>query len=158
MYKDYSQVTPNYLQLVYKLQDDTKREYAHWHFYMNAAIHVGGLHREEYKEFFQEQAASEMKHIQEFGNLLVGLGFPAPSYAAPFFSDPETDPTVLLQEALKMEEEVVANFVERMDEADEVENNGGQDKVDARYIHLFLEDQMLDSRADVDNIKQILNR
>lgn len=140
-------------ELINKLNDDLSREYAHWHFYMYAASCVQGLHREEFKELFLKEAEGEMEHITAFSDLIVGLG------GVPAFLPSELNfPTnrkveSFLKEALKLEEEVVKNYVERMDEAEELI---GEDKVHGRYIHIFLEDQILDSRAAVDNYKQLL--
>jgi len=144
----------NLTDLISSLQEDMSREYAHWHFYMQASMTVQGLHRAEYSEFFAESAAGEMKHISEFGKLIIGLGgevFPA---VAPV--PQATDPRELLNLALTLEEEVVSNYVERQDQAEELENNGGSDKVAGRFVQLFLDAQILDSRTDADNIREML--
>lgn len=148
--------------LINKLQDDLSREYSHWHFYINASITVTGLHREELSEFFLTQAQSEMLHIQQWAKLILGLGVSpmitcnnlVTSELSAFYYSPKT-PKELLEYALNMEKEVVNNFVQRMDECDELENVP-EDKTDARWVHLFLEDQLMDSRADVDNINEML--
>lgn len=138
--------------LINLLNEDLSREYAHLHFYLQASACVTGLHREEIGEFLTKQANEELNHVQQFSKLILGLGgFPSVT-VAPFKSD-LTLPLDILKEALKMEEEVVKNYVERMDQADMLE---GEDKVDGRYIHLFLEDQMISSREDVDNLKEML--
>ena len=56
------------------LNSDLRNEYAHMHFYLNSAIIIKGLHREELREFLLESAASEMVHVREFGDLILGLG------------------------------------------------------------------------------------
>jgi hypothetical protein len=55
-----------------------------------------------------------------------------------------------------MENEVVSNYVKRIEQASALQDNGGQDKDDGKYIELFLEDQILDSRGDADNILEML--
>lgn len=147
-------------EMIALLNQDLKREYSHWHFYMQAAALVTGLHREEYSEFFMEEAKGEMEHVLEFSKLIIGLGgIPVPGYIN-YFEDVDTQyPGIksLLEIALDIEQEVVANYVERMDQAEELEKDSDPTvKVDGRYIHIFLEDQILDSRSAVDNIRQIM--
>lgn len=143
------------LEMIDKLNGDLSREYAHFHFYIHAARMVETVYRSELKEFFDEEAADEMKHIQEWGDLIVGLGGVPTTTVAPFKSD-LTDPVELLKETVKMESEVVTNFVERQDQCNELEKNGGLDKVDGRRIDVFLDDQILDSRATVDEVTKML--
>jgi len=144
--------------MIEKLNEDLAREYSHWHFYIRASAVVTGLHREEFSEMFQEEAAGEMIHILEFSKLILGLGG-TPSTRVALFNDNFFEPRELILEALKMEEEVVSNYVERMDDAEALEiadYSRGKSKVNGRYIHIFLEDQILDSRKAVDNYKEIL--
>lgn len=143
------------LEMIDHLNEDLSREYAHWHFYIHAARMVETLHRAELKEFFDEEAADEMKHVQEWGDLIVGLGGIPTVHVAPFKSD-LTDPVELLKEAVKMESAVVENFVTRQDECQELEKNGGLEKIDGRRIDVFLDDQILDSRETVDNVTKML--
>lgn len=142
--------------LVDLLRSDMTRELSHMQFYLNAAIVVKGIHRAEYRELFLKEAASEMTHVQEFGDVIVGLGGIPPIEAAEFKNN-LTCPMLILKEAINMENLVVANYVERMDQCEEIEKNGGLDKVDARWVHLFLENQLIDSRKTVDEFTQILN-
>lgn len=149
--------------LVSLLEADLANEYAHWHFYMQAATSVRGLHRQEIGEFFLEQAASEMKHVEEFRRMIHGIktrrGMPGcvPSAAAPFRTG-ITCPAALLKAALEMEDEVVKNYVLRHSQAEELASSGSQqDSVDGTYVALFLEDQILDSRGDADNILEMLS-
>lgn len=147
-------------KLVELLEGDLANEYAHWHFYMNAATAVRGLNRQEIGEFFAEQAASEMKHVDEFRRTIQGIktrrGLPGgvPSTVAPFKAD-VTCPRALLEAALAMEDEVVKNYVLRHAQAEELAA-ASQDPADAMYVALFLEDQILDSRGDADNILEML--
>ena len=145
----------NLNQLVDLLNEDLSREYMHWHFYMNAAIRVQTLHRVEIQELMLAEAAGEMKHIEQFGKLIVGLGG-TPILKVASFDSTITDPKKILEEALKIEEDVVANYVQRMDDAEELESLGGIDKVHGRYVHIFLEDQILDSRKAVDHYKELI--
>lgn len=145
------------------LNEDLSNEYAHWHFYMEAATAVRGLHRQELSEFFTEQAEGEMKHVDQFRRLLYGLktrwGLEVEISSAPAHWERRlTDPHQLLQAALEMENKVVDNYVLRHYQAESLESDTRPDqaKVDGAYIALFLEDQILDSRGDADNILEML--
>lgn len=147
-------------ELVDLLISDLSREYSHWHFYMQAATSVRGLHRQEISEFFLEQASSEMKHIEEFRRMIQGiitrrkLNIKVPSNVAEFKVNLNC-PVDLLNAALEMEEEVVSNYVERLAQAESIQENKA-DRDDGKYVELFLEDQILDSRGDADNIREML--
>lgn len=142
------------MTLIQKLNEDLSREYSHWHFYMQAATLVGGLHREEMKEFFMEEAAGEMAHIREFSDIIMALGETPTTEVAPYMIyKGTTSPESLLQEALEMEDQVVNNYIERMHDADlETDRRLGI------YVHVFLEDQLMDSHKAVNEIKLMLNR
>lgn len=148
--------------LIELLKGDLANEYAHWHFYMHAASAVRGLHRQEMAEFFSEQAASEMEHVGQFRRLIQGLvtrrGLVTEvTSEVGEFKRPSHDPVELLQSALEMEEQVVENYVLRHSQAEQIADAGsGKDAVDATYVALFLEDQILDSRGDADNILEML--
>lgn len=153
----------NLEKLIDLLNEDLSREYSHWHFYMQASTSVTGLHREELSEFFLEEASGEMKHIEEFKRLLNGLicrrqiAKPVGTKVADFKSNLSC-PKEILEEALRMEEEVVSNYIKRIDDACSLQENGGDDKIDGKYIELFLEDQILDSRSDADNIRMMIKK
>lgn len=145
------------------LNEDLSNEYAHWHFYMEAATAVRGLHRQELSEFFMEQAEGEMKHVEQFRRLLYGLktrwNLEVEISSAPaHWERTLTDPHHLLRAALDMENKVVDNYVLRHSQAESLESDSlpDQAKVDGTYIALFLEDQILDSRGDADNILEML--
>lgn len=148
-------------EMIELLIGDLSNEYAHMHFYQQAATNVRGLHRQELSEFFTEQAQSEMKHVDEFRRLIQGIltrrNFKknVPSTVADFKKD-LTCPKELLRAALEMEDNVVSNYVLRHSQAEELASNGGMDSIDGTYVALFLEDQILDSRGDSDNILEML--
>lgn len=148
--------------LIELLKGDLANEYAHWHFYMHASSAVRGLHRQEMSEFFSEQAASEMEHVEQFRKLIQGLitrrglSIEVPSEVGDFKRPPH-NPVELLQAALEMEDQVVENYVLRHSQAEQIAEAGlGKDAIDATYVALFLEDQILDSRGDADNILEML--
>lgn len=148
-------------ELVDLLIGDLANEYSHMHFYIQASSNVRGLHRQELSEFFSEQAESEMKHVGEFRRLIQGivtrrkLDKKIPNFVAPF-KENLTCPKALLSYALQMEDQVVSNYVARLSQAEELASNGSLDNVDGTYVGLFLEDQILDSRGDADNIREML--
>ncbi len=142
-------------EMIAKLNQDLCNEYRHWHFYMQAMVNVQGLHREEVGEFLKKEATGEMTHVEEFKRLIIGLGGMPTINVAPFAHD-LTTPKDILEYALAMEDEVVSNYVYRIDDAIVLQDNGGKDKVDGKYIELFLEEQVLDSRADADHIREML--
>jgi ferritin len=147
--------------LVDLLVVDLSREYSHWHFYIQASTSIVGLHREEIGEFLLEEANGEMKHVEEFKRMLHGvitrrnLNKKVPTKVAEFKND-LCCPKEILEEALRMEDEVVKNYVERIENACSLQENGGEDKVDGKFIELFLEDQITDSRKDADQIRMMI--
>lgn len=137
--------------------EDILNEYTHMHVYLHAAIVVQGLHREELSEFFMKEAASEMEHVAEFGKMFLGIFDMTPPGAprsdthldyAPLYGS--TDPQDILSEIVRMENHVVRRYAKRMEEAEEL---GGPD---GSVLHVFYENQILDSRLTVNHVKQML--
>lgn len=118
------------------------------HFYLYHASAITGLHREELREFLLKEAASEMNHVTEFSDLIIGLGGIATTdvNAFPKFESPKD----IFQYALQMEKEVVDNYVTRISQADEL------GKVDGKWLEVFLEKQIEHSREDVDHYQRLL--
>lgn len=152
-------------ELVKLLIGDLANEYAHWHFYIQASTNVRGLHRQEISEFFKEQATSEMEHVEQFRRMIQGIitrrglkSYDVPSEVAGFKKGLSC-PKELLEAALEMEDGVVRNYVERRAQAELlVSGDDPEDSIDATYVSLFLEDQILDSRSDADNIREMLRK
>lgn len=138
-------------ELINKLNGDLVNEYTHMHFYLNSSFLVEGIIRAELTEWLAEHAESEFKHIQQFAKMIVGLGGnPATGHKdIPYL----TDPRDIMRYAQKLESEVVTNYVHRMEEVVGSIEIGCEDK---KYVELFLEDQILDSRGDLDEIAQFL--
>jgi bacterioferritin (cytochrome b1) len=135
------------------LNGDLKNEWKHFKFYLHHASAITGLHAHEYKEFLLEQAASEMKHVSQFSDMLVGLGtVPTTDNAEfPFLTTARS----ILEYALDMEIEVVENYTKRIAQLDEVRNSP-ETSAHKKWIEIFLEKQIEDSRQDLDHIRQIL--
>jgi bacterioferritin (cytochrome b1) len=135
-------------ELVDLLNQDLKNEWKHHCFYLHNASNITGIHAKEYKEFLLNQSKSELDHVSEFSDLIVGLGSSPTKVVNDYPS--LTDTKEILEYALKMEEEVVENYTKRIEQAEQL---GG---VDGRWIIIFLEGQIEDSRKDLDELKQIL--
>jgi ferritin len=140
-------------QLIRKLNSDLVNEYTHMHFYLQSSFLVEGTYRHEVSEWLVEHATSECLHIQQFAKVIVGLGgMPAANH----HDFPRlTDPHEIFLYAQHLEGEVVTNYAHRMEE---IVSSKELDIEDAKYVELFLEDQLLDSRGDLDEIKQFLKR
>jgi bacterioferritin (cytochrome b1) len=141
----------NKTTLIDKLNGDLRNEYTHMNFYLHSSFLVEGTYRHEVAEWLVEHAESEFKHIQEFAKMIVGLGG-VPITDKHSFPN-LTDPHDIFLYAQKLEQEVVTNYAHRM------EDIVGSDELgrgDAKYVELFLEDQLLDSRGDLDEIAQFL--
>lgn len=143
----------NKLELISRLNNDLVNEYTHMHFYLHSSFLVEGTYRHEVAEWLVEHAESEFKHIQEFAKVIVGLGgVPRTDHK----NMPNlTDPHEIFLYAQQLESEVVTNYAHRMEE---VMDSKELDISDAKYVELFLEDQLLDSRGDLDEIVQFLKR
>ena len=139
------------------LNEDLKNEYKHMLFYLHHAALVGSLHRFEIREFLLEEAASEMKHVDEFAHVIVGLGG-IPTTEHNDFSKNMTDPIQILLYAMSMELEVAANYAQRLKLTDELVGSNAWDGVDtdASYVHVFMEDNIRDSRKTGDELKKVL--
>lgn len=138
----------NKLEMIETLNRDLRNEWKHLRFYLYHASSVTGPLTEEYKEMFLKEASGEMSHVTEFSDLIIGLGGVATDESNSF--EKFEDPFDIVTYALKMEEEVVSNYVQRMKDAQEL---GG---VDGQWIEIFMENQIQKSRQDVDLYRQIL--
>ena len=127
---------------------DLANEYLHMNFYMQSSFLVSGLHREELQEFLWESSQSEMQHIKMFANMICGFDVTPPVHYKEFPS--LSKPQDILSYALEMELNVVNNYIERIKQAEDL---GG---VDGKFIQVFYEDQLLDSRQDIDNLRKML--
>lgn len=141
----------NKQDLVVKLVGDLRNEYLHMLFYLRNASSICGVNRPEYSEMFKKHAQSEMEHILEFSRMIMGLQKDAlDMFILPRNPPIHYEPIGAIMHAISIEKEVVNNYVARKKEAEAL---GG---VDGEYIALFLEDQILDSRKDVDEFMNIL--
>jgi bacterioferritin (cytochrome b1) len=131
------------------MADDLANEYKHMHFYLHSAIVVRGLHREELGEYFLKEAASEMKHVEDFGKMLLGMGSQVPVRVASFPTG-LTKVEDILAYIMEMEGEVVQKYHDRMRQAEEIGTPEGS------VLHVFYEEQILDSRLTFHNVREML--
>lgn len=145
------QVDQNVMDLIYF---DLRNERKHMMFYLTNASSMRGMDAVEYIELFESEAKEEMSHVTNFQDMIVGLGGNLNSLQAQGYERYEifTLPRDALKYALEMEEEVVDNYVERIEMVQKLEN-----KTTSRWIEVFYEKQIEKSRADVDKYKRLLN-
>ena len=141
----------NLQNLIDLLKSDLRNECTHLMFYLQSASLVQGLHSKEYKEHFLSESQKEIKHVQQFADLIIGLNGEGLEFKPYYEKMPITNSTIdILRQALCLEEEVVSNYCERMHQAEELNSTDGD------WVHIFLEKQIEDSRMDVDELKQII--
>ena len=135
--------------IIENLKEDLKNERKHMLFYLTNASTITGLNRIEIKEFLLEEAASEMKHVEQFQNLILGLGGRIDNSDYNYF-DIFENPKDIIKYAYNMEMEVIHNYIKRIKESQELDDHN------SLWIEIFLEDQISHSREDADSMKQIL--
>lgn len=126
-------------ELILILQDDLQNERKHLAFYLQASVMVSGLHREELREFFLKEAQGELKHVEEFSELIVHLGGVPGTKVNPFPSDLSC-PVAILKYVVQMEQEVADIYAGRLRLTHEMEDSA------TAYCHVFYEDQISDSQ------------
>lgn len=143
-------------ELVALLNEDLKNEWMHMQFYLHHASAVTGLHAHEYKEFLLEQAASEMKHISQFSDLIIGLGGEPTVVANSFLRF--TNVYEVLTAAAEMELAVVQNYAERINDVASIPDDTRLVRAQKKWVEIFLEKQLEDSQQDLDHLKQLITR
>jgi bacterioferritin (cytochrome b1) len=131
------------------MNEDLRREYHHMHFYLRSATAVQGLHRAEIGEYLLEEAASEMKHCEEFSRKIIGLGG-VPDQISSLDVPHLTDAREIISYALDMEQKVVDQFARRLEQAD---------TLPAPYnaiMRIFYEAQMEDSSDAVFDLTEMM--
>jgi hypothetical protein len=144
------------LDMLAALNQDLKNEWRHLRFYLYHASAITGLHAHEFKEFLRDAAAGEMQHVGQFTDMIIGLGGEATTES---FDFPKlSDTREILMFAAKLEAEVVSNYVERIAQLDEIPTDSAQTSIDKKWLEIFLEKQIEDSRQDLDHLRQLLKR
>ena len=135
-------------QLISMLQDDLKNERKHLGFYLHASVMLQGLHRKELREFCEEEAKGEFRHVIEFSEAIVHLGG-VPGLETNYFPTYKKPHTILTY-AQGMESEVADIYATRLVATHEMENAA------TAYMHVFYEDQIRDSWKTAQEIAQML--
>jgi bacterioferritin (cytochrome b1) len=143
--------TSNLIEL---LNNDLKNEYKHMNFYLYYASLFTGPHHDSMRDLFLKQASSEMNHIHQFSKLIVGLDG-KPTSESNLFDVKLKNTKEIVFAAIEMEEEVVKNYVQRCRDAETLNTNLNTLSVTAKYVQIFLEEQIQDSQSDIDHMKQI---
>lgn len=140
--------------LIALLKEDIAKEWAHMHFYLACSIQIQGPERAEYKEFLEEKANEEMSHVKEWGKMLMGLGEQVVPSCPDDYPHDLCRLDQILDAAIELEKEVVFRFCQRKLYAEAIAESSCDPQVisDATYVALFLEDQILDSKGDVDEL------
>jgi len=130
-------------EMVHLLNGDLKNEYKHMHFYLYAAASVTGVERYFLSDVLKKHAESELEHCVQFATKIRSYGYQpaAGSDANPF--EPKHTADGVLRYALAIEEEVVANYKVRRQQAEELGDTA---------LVLILEEQIEDSQHDVDEL------
>jgi bacterioferritin (cytochrome b1) len=132
------------------LQRDLLNEIQHMHFYLRAASEVRGLHREEIREFFLKEAHEEMNHVHEFSDMVCYFERDIPQSSFELNWKFGHDPSQILWEVIRMEEEVAENYALRL-----VTTEGSSDPWIAA-AHVFYEDQIKNSQKTAWEVRQWL--
>lgn len=136
--------------LVKLLQEDLYNEVKHMNFYLRAATEVEGLHREELREFFLKEAHEELDHVSQFSTLISYLGGIVDHNAQIFWTFGH-NPYSILQEAIRMEQQVATNYAFRLQQTEAPAYDIGSftpklyDPAIAT-AHVFYEDQIKNSQ------------
>ena len=136
-------------ELIELVNADLKNELKHLQFYLHAGVMVAGLHRQELKEYLLDEAASELKHCEQFAELVVHLGG-IPETQANEFPSGISCPVAILKATVEMEQEVADNYAERLRQTDGAEN------AMTAYCHLFYEEQLVDSQRGSWEVAQMV--
>lgn len=126
-------------ELIDLLQKDLANERKHLAFYLQASVMISGLHREEMREFFLTEAQGELKHVEEFSELIIHLGG-VPGTDVNSYPSDISCPVAILRYTVEMEQEVADIYAERLRQTHEMENAA------TAYAHVFYEDQIKDSQ------------
>lgn len=136
-------------ELINKLQYDLRNERKHLAAYVQFAVQLRGLHRNELREFCETQAADELAHVTQFSELIVFLGGVPDTEVAPYPAD-LTCPTAIMKAIVEMENEVAENYAVRLQQTHEMEDAA------TAYCHVFYENQIEDSWRTAREVEQMI--
>jgi len=138
-------------QMVELLNEDLRNEYKHHRFYLHASFVLRGLERLYFGDWLRKQAAEELDHVTQFANKITSFGT-MPTTEANDFPNNLTRASDILNYAIQMEQEVVANYHQRLLAAEELSASTG------KYYDLVLlyEEQIEHSQSDIDEMLKMV--
>ena len=139
-------------ELVELINSDLKNELLHMKFYLHASSRVQSLFREELREFFTEEAQDEMKHCQQFADMVVYLGGTPVTDGNPLPDIDYTDPQAVLAKTVELENEVAEIYSKRLRQTESHANSN------VSRTHVFYEDQIQDSWDTAKEVEQMIAR
>lgn len=124
-----------------------RNEVTHMLFYLQSSVCVHGVSRPQLHDFFTKAAQNEMRHTQKFANMLLGFNqdIDLTPLAMPYVFDPDE----IVNVAITLESEVVENYANML----KVVEESNLTETDKRWLIVFLEGQLEDSREDLDFLK-----
>jgi bacterioferritin len=142
-------------ELVPLLQYDLANEVQHMMFYLRAATEVQGFHREEFREFFIKEAKEEMGHVLEFSDMISYLGG-VPFQHATVNWRWGSNPRDILEEVVRMEQEVAANYANRLKQTESPHMEDYHPAI--ATAHVFYEDQIKNSQMTAWEVQKWLKK
>ncbi len=103
-------------QLIKGLNEDLAHEYQAIVMYTTYAAMASGIHRPLLKEFFEGEIPDELRHAQFLANKITALGGLPTTKPAPVKLAESS--RAMLEEVLKAEEETIARYVQRRNQAE----------------------------------------
>ena len=134
------------------MQKDLLNEYKHMHFYMHASFILKGPERLFAVPWLANQASEEMGHVRQFAEKISAFGripVPPTAFEQPAYAKSFSD---VLMYALKLEEEVIVNYQDRLRQSEQIFEDSGKNY----DLVLFYEEQLEHSQADADEIVKLL--
>lgn len=140
-----TKVSSKLARLMEGLNEDLAAEYQAVIMYRTYASQVGGPYRIELRGFFEGEIPDELGHAAFLADKIVSLGGVPTTVAAPVPG--ASSAFEMLQNALRAEEETIARYSKRIDEAEEAGELA---------IKVELEDLVVGETRHRDDIRRIL--
>lgn len=124
-------------------------ECKHFAHYLNSSMVVRGVERAIFGPIFKKEMESELEHIREFGDKIVSMGG-NPSVCFPMISRTFLNAQEMLEEAIKMEREVLRVYHEMYPMAESY-----AEKTNDMSIMLLLEENIEHTTKDVEELEKL---
>lgn len=132
-------------QLIDRLNDDLAGELSAIVQYITYAAKATGPYRPQLSQFFLAEVPDEQLHAQYLANKIVALGGEPVTVARPV--EPAATNREMLEAVLKAEQQAVAGYTERAQQADEFGDKG---------LAVQLEDMVRDESGHAEETERIL--